>query len=297
MPGRYRRCVRASLLFVLAAALAQGAWAAIEAVDDEGQVLRLGQPARRIVTLAPHLTEIVFAAGAGAWLVAVAEWSDFPPEARALPKLPAAGAIDVEAVAALQPDLVLAWGSGQAAAYRERLRALGYKVFVAEAQRLDDVPSLVERVGELAGTSGSAQRAARTLRERGRQLEKRYGTRPAVPVFFQVLDSALLTVNTQHVISDVLRRCNGRNVFGDAAVLVPRVEVEAVLAADPAVILMGGEQPLYREWRARWVEFSQLRAVRNDQLHFIAGDLLHRPGPRLYEGAERACALIERARR
>jgi iron complex transport system substrate-binding protein len=280
----------------LLATCATPAGAALQVVDDAGNVVTLATPAKRIVSLAPHATELLFAAGAGARVVATVEFSDYPPVARELPRVGSSAGIDVERLVALLPDLVVGWHSGNPPAQLARLRDLGLTVFVTEPRHLSQLPELIERLGVLAGAAPEAASAARQLRQRATQLEQRYATRSPVSVFYQLLDPALMTINGEHIITDVIRLCGGRNVFADLPVLAGRIDIEAVLARDPQVIIGGGEAALWRQWQQRWLRWPQLQAVRHDRLVWMDPDLLHRAGPRMLDGAERLCAALDAAR-
>lgn len=252
--------------------------------------------ARRVISLAPHLTELMFAAGAGDRLVAAVEYSDYPPAANNLPRVGNSSGFDFEAILALKPDLLLAWRSGNPAASIERLRDLGLTVHVSEVSRLAEIPELIEELGRLAGSGTQARRAAGDFRASYRKLEARYANAAPVTVFYQLIDETLLTLNDRHLVSDAIRLCGGRNVFAGLPALVARVDMEAVLKADPRVIVASGEGSAWPAWRERWQEWPPLAAVRARNLHFIHADLMHRAGPRAIEGAEQLCAVLARAR-
>jgi iron complex transport system substrate-binding protein len=283
-------------LFALLAvwAVSPPAHGAVEAQDDAGNVVRLNIPARHIVSLAPHVTELLFAAGAGERLVGVAEHSDFPPAARRLPRLGGAS-LDLETIVSLKPDLVVGWLSGNPPHQIARLRELGLTLYLSEPKDLEDIPRTVEHLGRLAGTEKVAGEYAAGFRRRLARLQARVF--PArLRVFYQLLDSALLTVNGRHAISEAIRLCGGENIFSRLPILVPRIDPEAVLQANPEVILASGEEGAWNEWKKRWSAWPGLRAVRQGNLYYIDPDLLHRPGPRLLEGAERVCAVLDEAR-
>ncbi len=280
----------------LAWSLAAAAHADIAELDDNGHTVALARPAQRIVSLAPHITELLFAAGAGTRIVGTIEYSDYPEAANRIPRIGSSAGIDLEALLALRPDLVVAWKSGNPARQVERLRELGLPVFVSEPRKLDDVAASIERLGRLAGTDTTARRAAHDFRAQLESLRKHYGGRPPVTVFYQVLDPMLITVNGKHMVSDILRLCGGENVFAGLPILASRVEVEAVLAADPEAIIAGGTDHVWQDWRARWRSWTTLRAVRHDNLFFVPVDVIHRHGPRLLQGAEAACRALEQAR-
>jgi iron complex transport system substrate-binding protein len=264
--------------------------------DDYGNQVVLQKPASRIVSLSPHLTELLYDAGAGSRLVGAVEFSDFPPEARALPRIGSDAGIDLEAVLALNPDLIVAWPNAGSVKAVDRLAALRLPVFRSEPRELDDIARTLERLGVLAGTEAHAAQEAASFRARAASLERRYARREPVRVFYQVWDRPLLTVNGQHVISKVIRLCGGENVFATLPVIAPEIDREAVLKANPQVIVAsgaGGERPA---WLDAWKAFPGLGAVQHGHLYSIPADLIQRHTPRLLEGAERLCEVLDRVR-
>ncbi len=269
---------------------------AVRVLDDAGHTIVLDAPARRIVSLAPNLTELLYAAGAGDAIVGTSEFSDYPAAARDIPRIGGGGGLDIEAIIALQPDLVVAWQSGNPDGQLERLQALGMTLFLSEPRQLLDVPGTLVRLGRLAGHEQVAQAAARAFAVRYRELQRRYSERPTVDVFYQVWRQPLMTVNGKHLISDVIRLCGGRNVFSDLPVLAPQVDIEAVLAADPAVIIVGtggtSETAELQDWK-RW---PMLAAVAGGHLYGVQRELLVRHSPRILEGAGQVCRILEKVR-
>lgn len=251
-------------------------------------------PAHRIVSLAPHLTELVFSAGAGDRLVGVVEHSDWPPAARALPRIGDAFRLDFERIVALRPDLVLAWDTGTPARVIERLEELGLRIVVLGGARLADIASDLRSIGRLAGTVTIAERVARSFERDMDALAERYADAPPVSVFYQISLEPLYTVNGRHLISELLSVCGGRSAFAELTELAPAVSVEAVLLRDPDVILAaaaGGEEAL-DFWR-RW---PNLAAVRANNLFTVDDDLVARPTTRTVRGARQICARLDAAR-
>ncbi|MBI5938073.1 MAG: cobalamin-binding protein [Betaproteobacteria bacterium] len=285
-----------SFLLALVCLLAVPAHAEIVVRDDTGATIRLPAPARRIVSLAPHVTENLYAAGAGARIVGAVEYSDHPEPAKALPRVGGYSRLDLEAIVALKPDLVIAWQSGNSAAAVAKLQALGLPVYQSQPDRLEDIAANIERLGRLAGTEATARRAAEQLRQRLAALHKTYAKRGRVPVFYQVWPKPLLTVGGDQIIGDVIRLCGGDNVFAHLGTKAPAVSVEAVLAADPEAIVasgMGRDTPVALEaWRA----WPKLRAVAHGNLFYVPSDLLQRPTPRMLDGAEALCRHLDAAR-
>ncbi len=282
------------LLFVLL--LLTGQTVAVEAVDDQGRTIRLERSASRIVALAPHATEMVYAAGAGRQLVGAVSYSDYPPAAKGVARVGGYQSVDLERIVALKPDLVIAWSSGNGERIIERLRELKLKVFVTEPRSIGMIADTVAALGKLAGSANYADEAAFSLRRRKEHLSRSYAGQDKVRVFYQVWNSPLMTVNGEHPISQVIRLCGGVNIFSSLSSLAPTVSIEGVLAANPEVIIGGGMGDVRPEWLSDWKRWPGLTAVERDNLYYIHPDLLQRSGPRLLDGAEQLCRALDRAR-
>jgi iron complex transport system substrate-binding protein len=281
-----------ALLFALACLSAR---AEIVVTDASGVSIKLPAPARRIVSLAPHITELLFAAGAGDRVVGTVEYSDYPPAAKVLPKV-GGHALDLEAIVALKPDLVMGWESGNAPASIFRLRSMGLTVHLSQSNRIEDIASELERIGKLAGTETVANAAAMAFRERYAQLASRYSQRPPVAVFYEIWSRPLMTVNGKQIISDVIRLCGGRNVFAQLPTLAPTITEEAVIAANPEVIVASGMGESRPDWLDDWNRWKTLAAVARNNLYFIPPDLIQRHTVRILDGAEQLCVHLETAR-
>lgn len=248
----------------------------------------------RIVSLAPHLTELVFDAGAGDMLVGAVDYSDHPPAARDVPRVGDAFRVDRERLAELAPDLVFAWQGGTPAAVIGQLREDGYDVRVFETSEPEDVAATLVDIGNLTGEPELATVRAREYLDELEILRKRYANRRLVTVFVQVAPRPLYTVNDRQIIGRVVSLCGGRNIFAELDDLAPLVSEEAVVAADPEVIIATARAS--EDVFARWRRFTSLAAVRGDQLHYLDPDLVSRPTLRLAEGARMACEKIDQAR-
>jgi iron complex transport system substrate-binding protein len=270
--------------------------AEIMVTDAGGTVIRLAAPARRIVSLAPHITELLFAAGAGARVVGNVEFGEYPLAARALPKVGGYSRLDLEAIVALKPDLVMGWESGNAQAAVSRLRSMGLVVHLSQPNRIEDIAGELELVGKLAGVETSANAAAAAFRERYANLVARFGKQPPVDVFYQVWKQPLMTVNGKQIISDAIRLCGGRNVFAQLPVLAPTVTVEAVIASNPEAIIASGMGDSRPEWLDDWKRWKTLPAVARDNLYFVPPELIQRHTPRILDGVGTLCAHLETAR-
>jgi iron complex transport system substrate-binding protein len=263
--------------------------------DASGASIKLAAPARRIVSLAPNITELLFAAGAGDRVVGNVDFGNYPPAAKALPKV-GGYSLDLEAIVALKPDLVMGWESGNAPASISRLRAMGLTVHLSESKRIEDIAGELEQIGKLAGTEATAKAAANAFRERYAALATRFSQRPLVTVFYQIWKQPLMTVNGKQIISDVIRLCGGQNVFANLPALAPNVSVEAVITVNPEVIVASGMDDSRPEWLDDWRRWTTLAAVRRDNLYFVPPDVVQRHTPRILDGAEILCAHLETAR-
>lgn len=283
-------------LFLLALLAPWLAHAEIRVHDDAGQSIRLAAPARRIVSLAPHVTENLYAAGAGALIVGVSEYSDYPEQARKLPRVGNYASLDLEAIVAQKPDLVIAWESGNAASHLAKLKALGLPLFISEPKTLEDIASSIERFGELAGTAAVAREAARAFRTRHAHLLSRYGGKSTVRTFYQIWNQPLATINGEQLISKVMRLCGAENIFAGLSQLAPVVTLEAVLAANPEAIVASGMDDARPEWLDMWTRWKDLQANARRNLFFVPPDLINRHTPRVLDGAEMLCRHMETAR-
>lgn len=272
------------------------AQAAPSVVDDAGRTVALPAAAQRIVSLAPHATELLFAVGAGAQIVGADEYSDYPQAAKAIPRIGRAGALDVERIIALKPDLIVAWGSGNTGGQVAQLQRFKLPVFSSEPRSPADVASTLRRLGVLSGHQASAEKAATDFEAGLTALQKQFSGREKVSVFYQIWHEPLQTINREHNISAVIRLCGGQNVFDALPTLAPTLAREAVLRADPQVILGSGSDGQRPQWLDDWRRWPQLRAVKYEALYDIPPDLMQRPTPRLLEGAQRVCAVLDQAR-
>ncbi|KWF77286.1 cobalamin-binding protein [Burkholderia diffusa] len=276
------------------------AHAAVTTRDDAGNTLTLPAPAQRVISLAPHATELVYAAGGGAKLVGAVTYSDYPPAAQSVPRVGDNKALDLERIAALKPDLIVVWRHGNAERQTDALRALHIPLFFSEPKHLDDVATSLHRLGTLLGTEPAADAAAASFSRDIAALRARYAARPPVTMFFQVWDRPLTTLNGAHLFNEVITLCGGRNVFAALKPLAPTVTDEAVLAANPEAIVTTSagatrsDAPLPS--LARWRAWPALTAVARNNLFAIDGDLLTRPSPRIAQGAAALCEDLDAAR-
>jgi iron complex transport system substrate-binding protein len=270
--------------------------ASIEVIDDRGISIQLSQPAERIISLAPSLTELLYVAGAGDKLVGVVEYSDYPEEALSLPLIGRFDRFDIERILELKPDLVVAWLTGNPRSTIEGLERLGLTVYVAEPKFLDSIPNQLEKLGQLAGTEGQASEAINAYAEKLTSLVNRYSATAPVRVFYQVWDRPLMTAGGAELTNDLIELCGGINIFGELTALAPKVNLEAVVLRDPELIVASGIDERRPAWLDTWDEWPSMTAVANRQVVFIDPDLTQRHSPRVLQGAEILCQQIAAAR-
>lgn len=267
-------------------------------VDDLGRSIEVREAPLRIVSLTPGATEMLFAAGAGAELIATVEYSNEPPAARRVPRIGDVAAIDMERLVALHPDVVVAWPAGGNPAQRARIGTLHIPVFDQQVLKLADIPRSVERLGALAGTDEAARRAAHDIESRLASLKNTYSARVATrpTVLMQVWNRPIYTVGGKHLMSDALEICGAHNVFADLPEAGPVVDVEAVIARDPDVIVAAAPPGESAAWLADWKRFPSLKAVREAKLVAFEDQALSRLGPSVIDATEALCRAIARVR-
>jgi iron complex transport system substrate-binding protein len=283
-----------------------GGWSAVRAAapavravqDDLGGTVEVTAAPLRIVSLTPGATEMLFAAGAGAQLIATVQYSSEPPAARSVPRIGDVAAIDMERLVALHPDVVISWPAGGNPAQHAKIAALGIPLYRQQVARLADLPVSLRRLGMLAGTTAVADPAAAALEARLRALSQTYsvhGHRPTV--LLQVWNRPIYTIGGQHLMSDALEICGARNVFADLPEPGPLVDTEAVIGRNPDIILAAAPPGEGAAWVADWQRFASLAAVRNHRVVAFENQALSRLGPSVLDATEELCRTIARLSR
>lgn len=287
-----------TLPVLLAGLLSLPVQAAISVRDDDGNTVTVQKPAQRILALAPHITELVFAAGGGEKIVGAVSYSDYPEAAKKIPHVGDNRQFDMERIIAMKPDLIVIWRHGSADRQIAMLRQLKVPIYHSDPKKLADIAEGVERLGQLMGTDNVARPAAAQLRTRLAGLTSQYGKRAPVRVFYQVWDKPLYTISGASIISDAMRVCGGQNIFAAMKVVAPVVTPEGVLAEDPEAIFGTSEKSDADSegGLAMWRAFPSLTAVRKNNLFRLNGDLLNRAGPRMIDGTAAMCEQLDMAR-
>ncbi len=269
---------------------------AIEVTDFTGNSVRLAKPAQRIVALAPHIVENVFTAGAGQQLVGVVSYSDFPEAARTLPLVGGYAKTNLEKILELNPDLVIAWESGNSDASVARIKELGYPVYVDQPDTLDDLAKSVRDIGTLSGHFEYADNAMREYLESLNSFTTRYQAKPRVTTFYQVWNSPLQTINGKHIISDAIKVCGGENIYASEKTIAPIINIESILERNPQAIIASGMSDARPDWLDDWQQWQSLDAVKHGNLFFVDPDHIQRHTVRILLGIESICAQLDQAR-
>ena len=276
-------------------ALCSTASAEIQLTQAGGENLTLPVPADNIITLAPNLAELVFAAGAGKKLRAVVEYSNFPADVKKLPRVGNAFRIDLERIIEFQPDLIIAWKSGNPQTALKKLEQLGFVVWQIEITRPDQIPDTLEDISRAAGTENHGVAAAQQLREKIAQLRQRNANKTPLKYFFQIAAQPLYTINAEHLINQGLEICGGINIFSGLSTLAPQVSRESVIQANPQVMIateIEGQTPSLDVW----LDWPSLQAVRNKSLLYLPADEISQATPRFLDSIELACKLLDQVR-
>ncbi len=288
---------RNRILAILAFFISASCAAEITVIDDLGRTLVFDAPVQRIVSLAPHNTENLFTAGAGAQIVGTVDHSDFPPAALDIPRIGNYKQFNVEAILALKPDLIIAWSSGNTQASVKQLIDLGLPVFYSEPGTFELIISNIERFSQLSGQTETAAPQLASMRETIRTLKQRYADQSPVGVFYQVWDQPLITLNGDHSVSRAIEICGGFNVFSEEPTIAPRINIEGIIAKNPQLILLAGhEKEQALKWMDKWEKWSAIDAVSHQQVKPIEADIVNRPTQRFIEGTRTICELIDAAR-
>ena len=276
--------------------LALSSHAAISVMDDLEKEIVLTEPANKIISLAPNITEILFHIGAGSQIIGADEYSNYPEAAKHIIRVNNHSIANYELILSLKPDLILAWYSGNGVKVINRLRELGLPVFVIETTKIKEIPDLFKRLGKITGNETQSIQAASEFSEKLVKLQSLYVDKKKVKTFYQIWDDPIMTLSGKHLVSDVIELCSGVNVFAEAQPLVPRVNIESIMNADPEVILSSGSEERVAGWRKKWARWPTISAVNKGHLYLIPPDLMQRQSNRILDAATYVCNFLDKSR-
>lgn len=268
----------------------------ISIIDDEGIEHTFDQPLQRIVSLMPHATELLFEVGAGDHVVGAVQYSDYPEAAKKIPRVGGYSALNIEAIVALKPDLLIAWPEGNRNRELDRLKALGLPILVSDPREFKDIANALFIYGKITDNNEKAAKAIATFNKKLTYLRNTYSEQEKVSVFYQVWNAPLMTQNGNTFISRAIEVCGGINIFSDLPMTNPQVSIESILIQDPQVIVASGMGQARPEWLDDWRQYKTLQAVEANQLYHIAPELFQRPTVRFLLGTEQLCEAMQKAR-
>lgn len=250
----------------------------------------------RIVSLSPHITELIYSAGAGEKLVGVSDYSNYPNQAKLLPSVGSSHTLNIEAIIALQPDLIISWQSATRPQDIQKLKSMGFTLWQTEVEKLEDIPNLILRIGKKAGTLDIAKKTAKQLIDILDSETKKYQAKKTIRAFYQVWQQPLMTINGKQFISSAMNVCGSQNAFYDLPMLASEINIESLIQRNPEVFLIGGEKAFQQSWKNQWLKYPTLHAVKNQQIYLLNNDLYQRPTARLIKNIPDLCEILNQAR-
>lgn len=266
--------------------------AQIVVTDDFNREVVLEYPAQRIISLAPHITENLFSAGLGEKIVGVVEYSDYPIQAQSIQPVGSYVQFNLETILSLKPDLIVAWKNGNNTESLERIEGFGIPVYYSEPRSFDDILENIKDFTILGNSLDEVDPAILSLSAEIEDLRQKNRNKETVNVFYQVWSNPLMTLNGEHIVSRALEYCGAKNLFSELPIIAPRVNIEAVIEANPDVIITGlvdGHQPDMSIWE-KW---TTIKAVANSHYVFVDSDAMHRHTLRMLNGLSAFCAQID----
>lgn len=269
----------------------------INVIDDDGIQHTFDKPLMRIVSLMPHATELLFEVGAGTQVVGAVKYSDYPEAAKAIPRVGGYSSLNIEAIVALKPDLLIAWPEGNRNRELDRLKALGLPILVSDPREFKDIAHALSIYGKITGNEKQAKKALAAFNKKLTYLRDIYSQQEKVSVFYQVWNSPLMTQNGNTFISRAIELCGGNNIFSELPMTNPQVSIESILVQDPQVIVASGMGKARPEWLDDWRQYTTLQAVQKNNLFHILPELFQRPTSRFLIGTEQLCEAMQKARK
>ena len=251
--------------------------------------------AERIISLSPAATELIYAAGLGDKLIAVSEYSDYPPEAKQLERVSSYNSVNIERIIALQPDLIVVWKSGGQGKALKKLEELGFALHDADAETLDQIATRIGELSTYADEPAIGRQNAQAFRQRLARLKAKYKSSQPTPYFYQVGSNPIYTVTEGHWPSEVFTICGGKNIFPNSPVAYPQVSTEQILVRQPEIIFTSSHAAADSETWQKWK--SMLPAVQKGQIWSLNPDWINRSTPRSLKAVEEVCGYFERVRR
>lgn len=250
---------------------------------------------QRIISLSPHVTEMIFSAGAGDRLVGVVSYSDFPKAAQNITNIGSYQSINIEKIIQLNPDMIIAWQTGNQSKDIEKLTQLGFTIRYSNPHKLSDIPKEIRRFGKIFQTESQANKVANKLEQKLQTLKTNQSKLQPVSAYYQIWNKPMMTINGKQFISQALDLCGAHNIFNELPSLTPQISIESVIKRNPQVILLGGQKAMQQAWLKDWQKWPNISAVQNQHIYTLNADTFQRPTARLINGIEGLCNIINQA--
>lgn len=283
-------------IFLLGLVFSKSVFGQIEVTDDLGVTHRFNAPVKRVISLMPHATEMLFEVGAGKQVVGAVEYSDFPESAKKIPRVGGYSGLNIEVILTLKPDLIISWPGGNPSSDLNQVKKLGIPMYASDPKTFKDIADNLDDLGKLTGHAIEGKAVADRLYNKAQALRLMYANNPKVRVFYQVWNKPLMTLNANSFISKSIELCGGQNVFADLLTVAAQISLESVIKANPDAIVTGGHTKQREEWLLQWQKVADLKAVKYGNVFQIPPDVLQRPTSRLYEGTRLLCQALDEAR-
>jgi len=262
--------------------------------DEVGREVAFSFPPKRIVSLAPNVTEILFSLGLDEEIVGVSIHCNFPEKAKTKVQVGSYISLDFEKIVSLKPDLIIATGAGNTRDMVERLERLGFPTYVIFPKNLEDVLQSIRHIGQVAGREREGMEIIQGMRRRRESVVELTQGLPRPRVFLQIGEAPIVTVGKNSFANDLIRLAGGENIAGKEKEMYPRFGMEEILKRSPEVILVSSMNPKgnYEKVLQEWSRWKTIPAVKNGRLHLIDSDLVDRPSPRIIEGLEEMAKFL-----
>lgn len=250
----------------------------------------------RIIALSPSSVEMLFEIGVGDRIIGTVDHADFPEEAKKIRRLGNYVGVQIETIVSLQPDLIVAWKTGNKQADLKKLASLGLNLVYVDPKSLEAVSKEMRRLGEIIGVEKQAKVAADRFDIEYARVKKLYANEEKVRVFYQLWSDPIRTVGSNSWVQSLIEECNGQNIFEDSKAPYPVVSVESILVKDPQVMLMASHSDARQSKKKLWNKWTNVSAVKNNLFEVVESSKHLRAGPRAVEGLALMCESIDKAR-
>lgn len=263
-------------------------------IDEVGREVLLNFPPKRIVSLAPNITEILFSLGLDEEIVGVTIHCNFPEKVKTKPKIGSYINVDFEKIVSLKPDLIIATAVGNTRDMVERLEKLGFPTYVIFPKKIQDIMKSISNIGNIVNREKQANEIVQIMQKRLNKVKELTKGLPRPKVFLQIGEAPMVTVGKGSFGDDLINLSGGENIAGSEKEMYPRLAMEEIIKRSPEVIIISTMNPKgnYQKIIINWSRWKTIPAVKNRRIHLIDSDLIDRPSPRIIDGLETMAKII-----